>query len=71
MDRGKGGNLVSGDEAPGDIFNRVPPDSLFRPDNVNPEGVVVFPECNPQCWAYICATGGGIGGIIYPRPVRG
>ena len=34
---GEGGNLGSGVEASGGIFNSVPPEILFRPDNVASE----------------------------------
>ena len=33
MGGGKGGNLSSGGEAPGGIFNIIPPDILCRPED--------------------------------------
>ena len=57
---GEGVNLGRGGEVPGGICEFVPPDSIFRPDYVAPEGVAFFPVHNPQCWVPLFTTGGGI-----------
>ena len=56
----EGGNLDSGGEVPGGIFNIVPLDRLFRPGGVSPSVVAVFPACNPRCQASLCSNGGVI-----------
>ena len=60
-----------GGEAPGLIYNIIPPDSLYQPGNVTPAGVEVCPARNPWCWGPLCATGGGIDRSLSPYPVRG
>ena len=71
MGAGEGGNLGSAGKAPGVIGKSVPPDSLCKPDDVDPTGVEVCLGCKPHCWSPLGATGDGNVGQLSPRPARG
>ena len=61
---GEGVNLGRGGEVPGGICEFVPPDSIFRPDYVAPEGVAFFPVHNPH-YQRLGDPGGGLSMVIY------